>query len=199
MSPSKNKNVFYLARHGETEWNRIKRLQGRLDSPLTEQGIQQANDLAASMTNYSVDAVITSPLLRARRTAEICQQQLNCPILVNDLLQERHFGDWQQQLFDDLTNLPDFENIFFRVTDHCPPNGESALQGAKRLQQALTDLAQQFTKQQLLIITHGDLLRSFLAQFNRDAFCDAYSQYGNGRFFKVEYSAATQLFSLSNN
>ncbi|PWK46357.1 histidine phosphatase family protein, partial [Pleionea mediterranea] len=73
---------FYLARHGETEWNRIKRLQGRLDSPLTEQGIQQANDLAASMTNYSVDAVITSPLLRARRTAEICQQQLNVPFLL---------------------------------------------------------------------------------------------------------------------
>ena len=191
--------IFHLARHGETEWNRVKRLQGQLDSPLTEQGIQQASDLAVSIKPLNIDAIISSPLPRAKRTADICQQQLNCPIIVNDLLQERHFGDWQQQLFDDLRHLPNFEDIFFRVTNHTPPNGESALHGAKRLQQALLDLTKQFTHQRLLIVTHGDLLRSFLAQFNRDAFCDAYSQYGNGRYFTVEFSADTQLFSLQNN
>ncbi len=191
--------TFYLARHGETEWNRVKRLQGQMDSPLTQVGLLQAEQLALSLKNEGIGHIVSSPLSRALLTAEACQKGLNLDLSIDDNLMERHFGEWQQKLFNDLREEPDFENIFFRVTAHKPPNGESALQGAERFKLALQTIAKTCSENKILIVTHGDLLRCFLAQLNNKTFCDAYSQYGNGHCFRVVFDHLEKSFSLESS
>ncbi|NQY57270.1 MAG: histidine phosphatase family protein [Ilumatobacteraceae bacterium] len=88
-----------LARHGETEWNRIGRRHGQLDSPLTERGRQHAQAIARLCGELDADAVFSSPLGRARATAEIVAGSLSLPVVVVDDLAEIDHG-----VFAGLTN-----------------------------------------------------------------------------------------------
>ncbi|MEV5964962.1 histidine phosphatase family protein [Kribbella sp. NPDC051952] len=87
-------DVIYLARHGQTEWNVEGRRQGRLDSPLTALGLLQARRNADLLLDERVDSVFTSPLGRARRTAEILGEALGLPVQVLDDLAEISHGAW---------------------------------------------------------------------------------------------------------
>ncbi|MFT5759077.1 MAG: broad specificity phosphatase PhoE [Alteromonadaceae bacterium] len=81
---------FFLSRHGETQWNKIKKLQGQLDSPLTDTGLIQANNIARYLKAQSIDLIVSPPLKRAFDTAKRCQQQLKCPIRHESNLMEHH-------------------------------------------------------------------------------------------------------------
>lgn len=135
------KRQFFLARHGQTQWNVLKKLQGHLDSPMTNQGLEQIKRLAQTMVEQHIDLIVSSPLGRAKTTAAMCQQQLNIPLHFDNALIERNFGTWQGKLFDQLRNQPHFESVFYQVTKHAPPQGESGIQCAKRFKQALVDIA----------------------------------------------------------
>jgi probable phosphoglycerate mutase len=84
--------VVFLVRHGETEWNRLGRRQGQLDSPLTADGRRQAERVASAATGLSVDGVFSSPLGRAVATARVCERRLGQPVTVVDELAEVHHG-----------------------------------------------------------------------------------------------------------
>ncbi|EWY42622.1 phosphoglycerate mutase [Skermanella stibiiresistens SB22] len=91
--------VLLFMRHGETEYNRRKvRCGGDVDIPLTELGEAQALEAGLSLraSGVSIDTIIASPLIRARRTAEIVRDAagLACPIAFHDGLIERRLGDW---------------------------------------------------------------------------------------------------------
>lgn len=81
-----------LLRHGETDWNRAGRLQGRGDSPLTARGIAQARALARAVRALGARRVLASPLGRARATAERIAVAAGCPLLLRDALAEMDFG-----------------------------------------------------------------------------------------------------------
>ncbi|MGX5174793.1 histidine phosphatase family protein [Aliikangiella sp. IMCC44653] len=190
----KTTTTFYIARHGETEWNVVRKLQGRLDSPLTSAGQLQAKKIAKLFAEKAIQLILTSPLGRAIETAKYCQQSLHSPLLTIDNLQERDFGHWQTRYFDELRDCREFESIFFQVTSAAPPGGESGIDCAKRIQLALQTAAESNREQQVLVITHGDAIRCFLNSFKEKGFCDAYSKYGNGQFFKVEYCHINKQF-----
>jgi probable phosphoglycerate mutase len=86
--------TVYLARHGQTEWNVAGRRQGRLDSPLTSLGHDQARRNALLLSAEGIDAVFTSPLGRARTTASIIASHLGLGVEVLDELAEIDHGDW---------------------------------------------------------------------------------------------------------
>ncbi|TCO30018.1 putative phosphoglycerate mutase [Kribbella steppae] len=86
--------VVYLARHGQTEWNVEGRKQGRLDSPLTPQGLAQVRRNAALVSEEPVDGIFTSPLGRAHTTAEVFATALRLPLHVLDDLSEVDHGEW---------------------------------------------------------------------------------------------------------
>lgn len=96
--------LFYLVRHGQTDWNRAGKIQGTTDIPLNETGRQQAEQLAAVLKERSgypagtrIDAVYTSPLARAFQTAEILAKEGKLPLRRLTGLRERDFGCcWQQ-------------------------------------------------------------------------------------------------------
>lgn len=84
---------LFLVRHGQTEWNLEHRLQGQLDSPLTDDGVRQANDIADRLARRGVTTVCSSPLGRARRTAEIIADRIGADLIEVPDLAEVHHGE----------------------------------------------------------------------------------------------------------
>lgn len=82
----------FLARHGQTEWNRVRRRQGQLDSPLTPDGLANATQLAQLIARQPVDAVFSSPLGRAVTTATVFADVFSLDVVLVTELQEVHHG-----------------------------------------------------------------------------------------------------------
>lgn len=80
-------------RHGETDWNTAGKLQGRTDVPLNNTGVKQAEACSKFLNHSEWDIIITSPLARAKKTAEIIQQQLTIPLIEMEAFIEISFGD----------------------------------------------------------------------------------------------------------
>ncbi|MCX5906929.1 MAG: histidine phosphatase family protein, partial [Deltaproteobacteria bacterium] len=83
---------FILIRHGETRWNELRRFQGLSDIELSPKGKRQAENLAESMRWEKIQALYTSPLLRARQTAEEIACFHNCSVAIDDRLKELNLG-----------------------------------------------------------------------------------------------------------
>lgn len=192
------KTLFFLARHGETQWNKLQKLQGQLDSPLTETGLLQAKKLAQLLDTPAIDRIISSPLPRADMTANIINQALALPRQQHPALIERHFGDWQGSLIADVSAHPDYNNIFLQVTPHAPPNGETGEACALRFKNALIEIAEAYPQQTILVMTHGDILRCFLEQVNQPSANEVLPLYSNCCVSTTEFNHLEQSFSISD-
>ena len=91
---------IYLVRHGETEWNRESRIQGREDVPLSPEGLAQSETCARGFLGKKISAVLTSPLSRARETAKLIGRAVNAPVYVEQDLTERDFGSVSGKVVD---------------------------------------------------------------------------------------------------
>lgn len=83
---------FYFIRHGETDWNRLNKIMGQKDIPLNERGITQAHHATVLLKKIKFGKIWSSPLQRARQTAEIINKSFSYPIDYHDKLMERHWG-----------------------------------------------------------------------------------------------------------
>lgn len=83
---------FYFLRHGQTDWNKEERMQGRTDIPLNETGREQARAARDTLAGHSIDLLCASPLKRAYETAQIVNEHRHLPIITHDSLIERHYG-----------------------------------------------------------------------------------------------------------
>ena len=92
---------LYVARHGETEWNRLNKVCGRTDSPLTDKGLQQAQLLAERLDSCSIDVIIASPLSRAQETARAVAERKHLPVLTDERLIEQDYGVYEGVQRDD--------------------------------------------------------------------------------------------------
>lgn len=106
---------FYYVRHGQTDWNLIRKLQGSSDVPLNDTGLAQAHEAKEKLAGKSISAIYCSPLMRARKTADVINEALNSPLYELDGLREWNFGSsegskyfpWLHELFNgDMTNVP---------------------------------------------------------------------------------------------
>lgn len=92
-----------VVRHGQTQWNKQKRLQGKTDIPLNDHGIGQAKALAQALKNFwLIDRIITSPLKRAKETAAFCAKLCDRPLEIDERLTEIDFGEWEGLTFDQI-------------------------------------------------------------------------------------------------
>lgn len=153
-----------LIRHGETDWNVEGRYQGQADPPLNARGLDQARQLAdgANGPPFLRDAGLTvlysSPLRRARQTAEVLAETLHLPLYLEPRLMEIHQGDWQRCLRADIAaRYPDlfrrWETEPWQVT---PPGGESLVQVRERVYAAVDELLARHAPQEAVIglVTH---------------------------------------------
>ena len=86
---------LFIIRHGETFWNKERRLQGQMGTDLDEKGIHLAEVTAEAMKEVPLDLCITSPLLRARHTAEIMTRGRDIPMIEDRRIEEIAFGEWE--------------------------------------------------------------------------------------------------------
>lgn len=103
--------TLYLVRHGETKDNVAKILQGQGHGELTPVGIAQMEELAVSLSEIHVDAIISSDLQRAYDSAQILNHQWNQSVQTTSLLRERDWGDFTGRFIPDLKGLPLPENV----------------------------------------------------------------------------------------
>ena len=96
--------ILYLVRHGKTEYNTVKRYTGSTNVPLSEEGVAQAHKTAEMLKNIPFDVIVSSPLLRAKTTAEIiAEYHPDIPIIFNDGFRERSFGDCTMRYFSSVS------------------------------------------------------------------------------------------------
>ena len=97
--------MIYIARHGQTDWNVARRLQGGTDIPLNATGRAQAKDAGADLKsrNIKIDQIISSPKLRAAQTAEIINENIGAPLIHDERLRERCFGELEGQIIPEIT------------------------------------------------------------------------------------------------
>ena len=120
--------LIYIVRHGLTEWNKLKKLQGAADVPLAKEGILLAEKTGEALKDVKFDICFTSPLSRARQTAECVLGDRNVPIIPDKRIQEINFGDLEGGCVRDAEGNyidPQVET-FFRdpVNFKRPENGE---------------------------------------------------------------------------
>src|SRR5699024_6004320 len=106
-----------LIRHGETNWNKEGRIQGKTDIPLNETGRIQAEECAASLKHSEWDIIISSPLKRAKQTAEIINKNLHLPIMEMSAFAERNYGDAEGMHFNGI-NCFRIGNTRIRSREH---------------------------------------------------------------------------------
>lgn len=134
---SQKVTTIYIARHGETELNLARRIQGHYDSPLTNKGTLQAQELSQALKHIHFDAIFSSDLLRAQRTAEIIGLERNLAVVTNELLREKTYGRLEgksyeeferqyQKLWDEFIRLGNSEQHLFKV-DKQAENDEEAM------------------------------------------------------------------------
>lgn len=156
--------MILLARHGETADNRDRRFQGQKDVPLNDTGREQARALAEAARGEGLVALYTSPLSRARETAEIVGAELGLEPRPDDRLKEVDVGDWEGRLKDDIAREdPDGWAAFGRGGEEWRfPGGESLPQQQKRVIAALVDITQAGDLP-ALVVCHRGVIRAALA------------------------------------
>lgn len=149
--------TFALIRHGQTDWNAQRRLQGATDIPLNDVGRGQARDAVAVLSGYEWDAIVSSPLSRAAETATVIADGLGLGVT-------RHVPDLTERSFGPAEGLragPALEAL--RI-----PGGyrgaESEDAAAERGLGALEALAEEFPGGRVLVVAHGTLLRVSLSR-----------------------------------
>lgn len=159
---------LYVMRHGETDWNVKGMLQGRTDIPLNARGEMAAKLTKKGLNDVTFDIAFSSPLERARRTAEILLEGQNIPIFVDERIIEIGFGKYEGMP----KNRMD-ENIknFFKATERYVPQGggESVEQLLKRERSFLDELIQnkKYRNSTILVTTHGAALSGLLCLVKR--------------------------------
>ncbi|MFT3715533.1 MAG: histidine phosphatase family protein [Gordonia sp. (in: high G+C Gram-positive bacteria)] len=153
-----------LLRHGQTPLSVERRYSGRGNPPLTETGREQARAVARRLGDGGgFDAVVCSPLDRARTTAEAAAQALGLPVQVHDGLIETDFGAWEGLTFNEAADRdPDLHRRWLSDIDVAPPGGESFAQVADRIADTKADLVDRFAGQRVLVVSHVTPIKTVL-------------------------------------
>lgn len=190
--------TLYLARHGETRWNKHHRIQGQLDSKLTDKGKQQSLAIVQQLKQEKLDLIVSSTLGRAISSAEICQQQLNIRHISIPQLAERNLGDWQGRCINELQQLPHYHEVLQQVTHLPVPNGESAIACGQRIYRALAVLCEKFPRKNILVVFHGEALRCFSALLGYQQQRNAYNLFKNGSVYPLKRLSHKPTFEFIN-
>jgi len=148
---------FWLARHGETDWNLEGRFQGQADPPLNAKGLEQAHTLADRLAGEGIEAIYCSDLQRARRTAQIIGKRLGLKPKVDKRLREISLGAWEGMKKEQIQSA--YAELWQRrkldPLNVPAPGGENLLEVAGRIEQAADQIAGEHGNATVLLIAHG--------------------------------------------
>ena len=197
----KNDKVLklYIVRHGETEWNVIKRFQGQLNTPLTEKGIKKLKETGKKLENVLFDEVYTSELGRTVASAEIILNEnrgyKNKKRELQKLaeLNEVYFGVWQGLTYEEvfLKYPEEGNNYFYNVKNYKAENVEAEkLEDAlERFLKGINKILDSHESGNILVVTHGTVFEMFMNYVANDSIFDIDERtlMGNGDYKVFSY------------
>ncbi len=149
---------LYIIRHGETDYNQKKILQGKTNIPLNQTGIDQALKLKEKLKNISFDIVISSPLKRAIETASLIAPSQT--IKIDARLEERDLGDYEGKAVKNYTKQKKiYENYF----ENCTLGSVEGIQDLmKRVQEMIQELRSAYPEKTVLLVSHAGWINAFV-------------------------------------
>jgi broad specificity phosphatase PhoE len=164
------RTILTLVRHGETDANLEGVWHGSTDTALTERGLAQASCVAAYLNERHADAaaLYSSPLQRARHTAEAIAEALGLALRVDEGLTEYHLGCWEGKTYRDLQDEHRLWHHMKRDPDFAPHGGESPRQVTQRFTRALLRIARTHPGRRVIVVCHGGALSMSLGHLLDD-------------------------------
>jgi broad specificity phosphatase PhoE len=192
-----------LIRHGETDWNSQGRMQGRIDLPLNVRGIEQVERLAARLAEEErIDVLYTSPLLRARATAEVIAQSVGLNPIPDLRLVERSVGKLEGLTLQDFElSYPDLYQLW-RNSDNSfnLPDEETREECLERVQSFLAMLRSRYMGARVALVTHGGTLSLMLgASIGLDLTKRFPFRFDNASLSKVDMRSMRPRIDLLND
>ncbi|MDM5238822.1 histidine phosphatase family protein [Bacillus cereus] len=161
------KTTVYVTRHGETEWNVAKRMQGRKNSALTENGMLQAKQLGDRMKDLSIHAIYSSPSERTLHTAELIKGERNIPIIADEHFYEINMGIWEGQTIANIEKQYPEEVHLFWNEPHLfqSTSGENFGSVYKRVIKGIQLLLEKHKGENILIVSHAAAAKLLVGHF----------------------------------
>ena len=190
---------LYIVRHGETEWNVIKRFQGQLNTPLTEKGMEKLRETGKKLENVLFDEVYTSELGRTVASAEIILNEnrgyKNKKLELKKLaeLNEVYFGVWQGLTYEEvfLKYPEEANNYFYNVKNYKAENveAENLKDALERFLKGINKILDSHESGNILVVTHGTVLEMFMNYVANDSIFDIDERtlMGNGDYKVFSY------------
>lgn len=158
----------WFVRHGQTDWNLERRVQGWTDVPLNQTGVRQAQLLADALHGIPFHSIYTSDLSRAKTTATILQAQLGSPLHVDARLRERHFGRAEGTFrLEGVAHSGEIKRIALASSpvvrhDEANDGREPDVEVQRRANSFLSTLVTRHQEGRILCVSHGGLIRAIL-------------------------------------
>ncbi|HNW58803.1 MAG TPA: histidine phosphatase family protein [bacterium] len=153
-----------VVRHGETEWNADKRMQGHMDVPLSATGILQAQAVASRLAAEPVDRIYSSDLKRAFKTAEIIRGERKMALFTDVRLREIHMGTFQGMTQGEAQekHAEAWERFFVQDAEYALPGGQSRAQKQMEIAEFMEEVVRDNPNRRLVVVTHGGILIAML-------------------------------------
>lgn len=166
--PMNHLTTIYIVRHGQTEWNVKRLMQGHGDSPLTPDGIAQAKNRGNDLAHVHFDAVFSSDLLRANRTAKLILLEKQLAIKTAQALRERNYGKYEGKPYKEYEK--DLKNLLEKykhlsedeIFQQFMGDVETREEAGARFVTFLREIAVGYKGKTVLIVSHGGVIRYFL-------------------------------------
>ncbi len=164
---------LYILRHGETEWNKKRLVQGTADVPLNEYGRYLARETAKGFQDISIDIVYTSPLKRAKETAELVLVGKEYTLIEEPRIQEMNFGEYEGMCFGGKEKDPEsigFNRLFTDIEKYVPKGGETVQDVLDRTSEFLTELFHdpKVQDKHILLSTHGAAMTALINNIKKN-------------------------------
>jgi probable phosphoglycerate mutase len=157
---------IYFVRHGQTEWNVERRMQGQNDSALTEKGIADSQALGERLSDICFDGIWCSPAGRTKHTLRLILGEKRIPVRYDDRLLEIDLDEWEGKTKSELEQDPENETLvhaFWEAPDKFTPEwGESFEEVQERIVDFFNELVARHSCKKVLVVTHTTVIKTFL-------------------------------------
>ena len=156
-----------LVRHGETDWNRDKRIMGRLPIGLNRRGRSQIQALARHLSKAPIDRIYTSPLRRARETSILIKGRRRIPVRLAEPIAEIQYGKWVGKTFNEIEKERAFQLYNTFPSRARVPGGETLWEAQQRAVAFVEKLRRERKSGRFLLVSHADVIKVIVAHFLR--------------------------------
>lgn len=156
---------IYIVRHGQTEWNYKKVMQGSIDIPLNNNGKEQAKNARELLADKPFDIIISSPLLRAKETAEIINEKFNKELIIDNRLAERNYGIYEGRKKEEIP----YNDFWDYNLNGYYEKSENIKEFYDRVMDLINELKNKYENKDILLVTHAGVCKALELYFNPDS------------------------------